>query len=103
MTTTPVSSLTPTPPTQSRRTPLITPDRHRGRTAVITGGAQGIGRAYARRLAAEGAHVVIADIADAAPATAQITADGGEVSVVQCDVCDPGSVAALAAAVAELG
>ena len=45
---------------------------------MITGGAQGIGRAYARRLASEGARVVIADIADAAPAQAQIEADGGE-------------------------
>ena len=103
MTTTQVSSLTPQSPTQTRRTPLITPDRHRGRTAVITGGAQGIGRAYARRLASEGARVVIADIADAAPAQAQIEADGGEATVVQCDVCDPASVAALAAAVADLG
>nr|WP_318999892.1 3-oxoacyl-ACP reductase [Mycetocola spongiae] len=37
-------------------------NRLEGRSAVITGGASGIGLATARRLAAEGAHVVIADI-----------------------------------------
>jgi len=34
-----------------------------GRTAIVTGGAKGIGRHYARALAAEGARVMIADIA----------------------------------------
>ena len=37
---------------------------HAGRVAVITGGAQGIGEACARRFAAEGAHVVLADVDD---------------------------------------
>lgn len=37
-----------------------------GRSAVITGGASGIGLAAARRLAAEGAHVVVADLNPAA-------------------------------------
>lgn len=40
------------------------PDRHRGRVYVITGGAQGIGRACAERFAEEGAQVMIADIDD---------------------------------------
>ena len=35
-----------------------------GRAAILTGGAKGIGRHYARALAAEGARVMIADIAD---------------------------------------
>jgi len=43
------------------------------RIALVTGGGSGIGRAVARRLAAEGAHVVVGDI-DAA--SAQATADG---------------------------
>lgn len=37
-------------------------NRLKGRSAVITGGASGIGLATARRFAAEGAHVVIADL-----------------------------------------
>jgi NAD(P)-dependent dehydrogenase (short-subunit alcohol dehydrogenase family) len=41
-----------------------------GKVAVITGGAAGIGFAYARRFLAEGARVVVADIADPAPAVA---------------------------------
>ena len=35
-----------------------------GRTAIVTGGAKGIGRHYSLALAAEGARVMIADIAD---------------------------------------
>ena len=35
-----------------------------GRVALLTGGAKGIGRHYAHRLAAEGSRLMIADIAD---------------------------------------
>ena len=35
-----------------------------GKTAIVTGGAKGIGRHYSQALAAEGARVMIADIAD---------------------------------------
>ena len=38
---------------------------HRGRVVIITGGAQGIGEACARRFVREGAHVVLADLDDA--------------------------------------
>ena len=38
--------------------------RLRDRVAIVTGAAQGIGRAYALRFAREGAHVVVADIRD---------------------------------------
>jgi hypothetical protein len=44
------------------------PGRFEGQVAIVTGGALGIGGATARRLAAEGAKVLIADINDAAAA-----------------------------------
>jgi NAD(P)-dependent dehydrogenase (short-subunit alcohol dehydrogenase family) len=69
-----------------------------GRTAVVTGGASGIGLGLARALAAEGMTVVIADIEEAALAAAvTAVADGGATaSGVVTDVSDPASVDALA-------
>ncbi len=52
--------------------------RHHGRVAVVTGGANGIGRAHAMRLAREGATVAILDRADGADVVAQMEADGGK-------------------------
>jgi NAD(P)-dependent dehydrogenase (short-subunit alcohol dehydrogenase family) len=66
-----------------------------GRVAVVTGGASGIGRALARRFAAEGARgVVVADLdADGASGVA---AEIGEAALgVGCDVADEAQVAAL--------
>jgi NAD(P)-dependent dehydrogenase (short-subunit alcohol dehydrogenase family) len=62
--------------------------------AVITGAGRGIGRQIALRFAAEGAHVVIADlrIEDARAAAAEITAAGGKASAVHVDVGDAASV-----------
>lgn len=59
-----------------------------GKVAVVTGGALGIGGAACRRLAAEGASVVIADIADdAAEANRQRIAEaGGTAMTVHADV-----------------
>ncbi len=50
-----------------------------GRVAIVTGGAHGIGKAYAQRLSDEGAHIVIADIDGAASETtaAALTAKVG--------------------------
>jgi NAD(P)-dependent dehydrogenase (short-subunit alcohol dehydrogenase family) len=79
------------------------PGRHSGRTAVITGGSRGLGRAYAERLAAEGARVVIADLDGGSESQAHIREQGGEAWGVVCDVSDPGSVEALAGRVGELG
>jgi NAD(P)-dependent dehydrogenase (short-subunit alcohol dehydrogenase family) len=67
-----------------------------GRTALITGGASGIGRAIADRLAAGGAAVVIADYNEDAAATAagEVAATGARAAPVRMDVTDPASVEA---------
>lgn len=64
--------------------------RFRGRTAVITGGAIGFGRAFARALTAEGACVAIMDIdTEMADRTvAELTSHGARVIAVPCDVAD---------------
>lgn len=73
-------------------------DDVRGKVAVVTGGASGIGRALATRFVAEGMHVVIGDIEEG---PLRATADEiGAVGVVT-DVTDAASVAALADATME--
>jgi NAD(P)-dependent dehydrogenase (short-subunit alcohol dehydrogenase family) len=67
-----------------------------GRVAVVTGGARGIGRAYATRLAAEGASVAVLDIADASDVVAEIEAAGCKGTALITDVTDPGHVTVAA-------
>ena len=66
----------------------IIPDRFRGQCALVVGGAQGIGKAIAVRLALEGAHVMIGDIDRdmLARTEREITEAGGSVRTVVCDV-----------------
>ncbi|WP_306191813.1 SDR family NAD(P)-dependent oxidoreductase [Streptomyces sp. MK5] len=68
-------------------------ERLSDRCALVTGAASGIGAATARRLAAEGARVVLADIdAEAGEAVAAgIRKDGGEALFQYCDVADESS------------
>jgi NAD(P)-dependent dehydrogenase (short-subunit alcohol dehydrogenase family) len=70
-----------------------------GRVAILTGGAKGIGKHYARALAAEGARLMIADIADGSEVAAALARDYGANSVESTvtDVSDEGAVRALVA------
>jgi len=68
--------------------------RHDGRVAVITGGAGGIGRAYALRLASEGAAVAVLDRAEAADVVAEVEQAGGTAIAVRADLTDGASVVA---------
>ena len=70
-------------------------NRFEGRTAVVTGGGSGIGRASVRRLAEEGARVVVADVDADAGAAAAKEVDG---LFVRTDVTSEGDVEALFAA-----
>jgi NAD(P)-dependent dehydrogenase (short-subunit alcohol dehydrogenase family) len=73
-----------------------------GKVTVVAGGATGIGAATAARLGAEGALVVVGDVAvDSAERTAAgITTSGGTATAVAFDLADPDSVANLIATAA---
>jgi NAD(P)-dependent dehydrogenase (short-subunit alcohol dehydrogenase family) len=72
--------------------------RLKERVAIVTGAAQGIGKAYALRFAREGAHVVVADIRqDEARAVAdECGAVGSEAVAARLDVSDEASTLAVA-------
>lgn len=71
--------------------------RLQDKVIVVTGAAQGIGEAYAKALATEGAKVVVADINQEAGehVAKQIEADGGRAIFAHCDVSSAKSAAAL--------
>ena len=80
--------------------------RFQGKTAFITGGAVGLGRAFARSLTGEGAAVAIADIDfEGADRTAnELTARGAQAIALACDVADEHQVdAAVAATIEKFG
>ncbi|MCP6198928.1 SDR family NAD(P)-dependent oxidoreductase, partial [Klebsiella pneumoniae] len=71
--------------------------RFENKVAVVTGAAQGIGEAYAKALAAEGAKVVVADLNTEAgeQVAKQVEADGGTAMFVRTDVSSHESAAAM--------
>jgi len=70
-----------------------------GKAAIVTGGAKGIGRHYSQALAAEGARVMIADVADGKDLAAEIATKHGANSVASAtfDVSDEAQVKKLVA------
>jgi NAD(P)-dependent dehydrogenase (short-subunit alcohol dehydrogenase family) len=74
---------------------------HRDKIAVISGAANGIGQAFAQRLAQDGAHIVIADIAAGDETAKMVKAAGREALAAKCDASSEESVKALAADVAK--
>ena len=70
-------------------------------TVIVTGGARGLGRAYALALARDGYAVVVADAADAGDVVAEIEAAGGTAASVRVDVSDEAQTEAMAAATLE--
>jgi len=73
--------------------------RFNGKIAIVTGAGQGIGEAYAKALAREGAAVVVADIngEKGRAVAAEITSGGGRATFVETDVSSPESADLMAA------
>ncbi|MDE0289331.1 MAG: SDR family oxidoreductase [bacterium] len=69
-----------------------------GQVVIVTGGAGGIGSAYCRGLAAEGAYLVVADLVDGSEMAAEAEELGAKAISVRVDVSDVASTEAMAAA-----
>jgi NAD(P)-dependent dehydrogenase (short-subunit alcohol dehydrogenase family) len=72
-----------------------------GFVAIVTGGAQGIGAAYARGYVAEGAKVVVSDVLDPEPIVAELKGAGGDAIGIKSDVTDDTQNQSLVAATLE--
>lgn len=71
--------------------------RLEGRTAIVTGASRGLGKGIAVKLAEEGTRVVIADMAGAEAAAADIMACGGTAAAFQADISKKEEVKAMVA------
>ncbi len=78
----------------SRKTGVKTDGSLAGKVAIVTGGSRGIGKFIAKKLAEEGASLVIAGrtLSDLKPAAEEISRTGGRVIAVQTDVANEKSV-----------
>src|SRR6185312_247466 len=70
---------------------------HQDKVAVITGAANGIGQAFAKRLAEDGVHIAIVDIAPGEATAKMVEQAGRQALVCKCDVTSEQAVAAMAA------
>ncbi|GGR66835.1 benzoate/toluate 1,2-dioxygenase reductase subunit [Nocardioides luteus] len=86
----------PDPAEPAPRPRFITPGRFAGQVVVVTGAAQGIGAQVARRVAAEGGKVVLADRSPlVAEVTGELTGQGASATPVECDLESYDGAAAL--------
>ncbi|HEY6702177.1 MAG TPA: SDR family NAD(P)-dependent oxidoreductase [Pseudolabrys sp.] len=69
---------------------------HKDKVAVITGAANGIGQAFAKRLAEDGVHIAIVDLVDGKGTVKMVEAAGRQALAVSCDVSSETSVTAMA-------
>lgn len=85
---------------------MTTPQKLKGKVALITGGGQGVGQGIALALAAEGAAVAVTGrtLAKLDDTVQQVIARGGKAIAIECNVKDAGSMAAaVERTVTELG
>jgi NAD(P)-dependent dehydrogenase (short-subunit alcohol dehydrogenase family) len=75
--------------------------RFDGRVAIITGAGRGIGQAYAKSLAEEGAKICVTDIIDTDNTVNIIKQAGGDAIGVHCDVLDKDQIEAMVASTIE--
>lgn len=76
---------------------------HSGKTALVTGAAGGIGRAYAVGLARRGSRLILVDIVDASETLAEVQSLGASAVTVEVDITQPESVAKIIDASTEIG